>query len=75
MALGSDGKCVALTGGYVMDRRMGNTEGLGGVYGMCVAVGLPPPTPLWALYTPVQNFGRLQRFLGLKSEPLGRLES
>jgi len=25
----SEGKCIALTGGYVMDRRMGNTEGLG----------------------------------------------
>ena len=25
----ADGKCVALTGGYIMDRRMGNTEGLG----------------------------------------------
>ena len=71
----ADGKCVALTGGYIMDRTQGNTEGLGGVYGMCAALGLPPPTPLWQLYTPVQNFGRFQRFVGLKSEPLGRLES
>jgi len=70
-----DGKCVALTGGYIMDRRMGNTQGLGGVYGLSVAVGLPLPTPLWQLYTPVQNFARWQRWVGLTAEPLGRLES
>jgi len=58
-----------------MDRRMGNTQGLGGVYGLSVAVGLPLPTPLWQLYTPVQNFARWQRWVGLTAEPLGRLES
>ena len=51
-----NGRCVAITGGYVMDRRMGNTEGLGGVYGLCVALGLPTPTPRWLLKTPTQLF-------------------
>ena len=50
------GRCVAITGGYVMDRRMGNTEGLGGIYGLCAALGLPTPTPKWLLKTPTQLF-------------------
>mgnify|MGYP004342353955 CR=1 FL=1 len=44
-----DGRCVALTGGYVMDRRMGNTDGLGGIFGLCAALGLPTPLPAWLL--------------------------
>ena len=59
MTFDADGKCISLTGGYIMDRRMGNTEGLGGVYGLCDALGLPTPTPAWLLRTPTQNWGRL----------------
>ena len=55
----ADGKCVAVTGGYVMDRRMGNTDGLGGIFGLCVALGLPTPLPAWLLRTPTQNWQRL----------------
>ena len=54
-----DGRCVALTGGYVMDRRMGNTDGFGGIFGLCAALGLPTPLPAWLLRTPTQNFARL----------------
>jgi len=54
-----EGQCIAMTGGYVMDRRMGNTEGLGGVYGLCTALGLPTPSPSWLLRTPTQNWARL----------------
>ena len=54
-----EGKCIAMTGGYVMDRRMGNTEGLGGIYGLCVALGLPTPTPAWLLRTPTQIWSRV----------------
>ena len=56
MTFDGEGRCIALTGGYVMDRRMGNTEGLGGIYGLCVALGLPTPTPKWLLKTPTQLF-------------------
>uniref|UniRef100_A0A6V2NDS0 SnoaL-like domain-containing protein n=1 Tax=Emiliania huxleyi TaxID=2903 RepID=A0A6V2NDS0_EMIHU len=55
----TEGRCVALTGGYVMDRRMGNTEGLGGLFGMCVALGIPTPYPAWLVRTPQQNWQRL----------------
>ena len=49
-----------MTFGYVMDRRMGNTDGLGGLYGLCGALGLPLPVPAWQLRTPVQNLSRLR---------------
>ena len=54
-AFDTEGRCVSLTGRYVMDRRMGNTGGFGGVVGLCVALGAPSPLPLWLLRTPVQN--------------------
>ena len=59
MTFDGDGRCISLTGGYVMDRRLGNTDGLGGVYGLCTALGLPTPTPAWLLRTPAQNWARL----------------
>lgn len=59
MTFDGNGKCISLTGGYIMDRRMGNTDGLGGVYGLCAALGLPTPTPAALLRTPTQNWGRL----------------
>jgi len=56
----ADGRCVCVTYGYVMDRRMGNTDGLGGIHGLCSALGLPMPVPKWMLRTPVQNLARLR---------------
>lgn len=40
-----DGKVNQYTIGYVMDRRIGNTGGLGGVYGLAYAMGKPLPFP------------------------------
>ena len=48
-----------MTFGYVMDRRQGNTDGLGGIYGLCSALGLPMPVPKWQLRTPVQIAQRI----------------
>eukprot|EP00929_Paragymnodinium_shiwhaense_P090263 TRINITY_DN50417_c0_g1_i1.p1 TRINITY_DN50417_c0_g1~~TRINITY_DN50417_c0_g1_i1.p1 ORF type:complete len:476 (+),score=85.81 TRINITY_DN50417_c0_g1_i1:83-1510(+) len=48
-----DGKCIALTSGYVMDRRLGNTNGLGGVLGLREAIGQPAPQA-WLCRTPTQ---------------------
>jgi hypothetical protein len=56
----ADGLCIGVTAGYVMDRRQGNTDGLGGIYGLCSALGLPMPIPKWQLLTPVQNLARLR---------------
>jgi len=30
------GECTELTGGYIMDKNIGNTGGLGGVFGMAL---------------------------------------
>ena len=56
----ADGRCVSVTYGYVMDRRMGNTDGLGGLYGLCSALELPMPVPKWQLRTPVQNLAYIR---------------
>lgn len=53
------GKCISVTGGYPMDRRMGNSEGLCGVNGACVALGLPTPYPVWKTRLLLQNYQRL----------------
>lgn len=38
-------KCTQLTVGYVMDKQIGNTGGLGGVFGVLYAIGSPLPFP------------------------------
>lgn len=40
-----DGKVILYTGGYVMDKTIGNTGGLGGVFGILYAIGKPLPFP------------------------------
>lgn len=46
-----DGKITKYTGGYVMDRTIGNTGGLGGVFGILYAIGKPLPFPEAQPYT------------------------
>jgi len=48
-----DGRCIAITASYVMDRRLGNTRGLGGVLGLREAIGAPSPKA-WLARTPSQ---------------------
>ena len=38
-------ECTQLTVGYVMDKQLGNTGGLGGVYGILYAIGYGLPFP------------------------------
>lgn len=53
MLFNEDGKCYTLTVGYCMDKRIGNTNGLGGVFAILYAVGHPLPFPeAKALYNP-----------------------
>jgi len=65
----SDGLVEQYTIGYVMDRRIGNTGGLGGIYGILYAIGKPLPFPearpwkmswQYGLFTKLGNF--MQRF-------------
>lgn len=40
-----EGKCTSYTGGYQMDRRVGNTKNLGAIFGVLAAIGVPVPVP------------------------------
>ena len=39
MSFNKEGECYKLTGGYSVDRTVGNTGGLGGVFGLIHAIG------------------------------------
>ncbi|KAL0054639.1 hypothetical protein WJX82_000353 [Trebouxia sp. C0006] len=39
------GKCTSFTGGYIMDRRVGNTKKMGALFGILAAIGGPIPEP------------------------------
>merc|ERR1712217_322117 len=62
MLFNEQGQCYTLTVGYAMDKRIGNTEGLGGVFGIVKAVGKPLPFPEGQrLYTPSLRFEAFER--------------
>ena len=42
----ADGQLIELTTGYPMDKRVGTTAGLGGIFGILEGLGRPLPTPL-----------------------------
>lgn len=52
------------TGGYIMDRRVGNTHKLGALFGILAAIGHPLPTPGTLRFYAAQL---LQRLGGLVS--------
>uniref|UniRef100_A0A7S0B8F3 Uncharacterized protein n=1 Tax=Pyrodinium bahamense TaxID=73915 RepID=A0A7S0B8F3_9DINO len=57
MLFDEQGKVYTLTVGYCMDKRIGNTEGLGGVFGILKAIGKPLPFPeAQRLYSPSLRF-------------------
>ena len=45
MSFNEQGECTKLTIGVVMDRQLGNTGGLGGLFGILFAIGSPLPFP------------------------------
>lgn len=45
LTFNEQGKVVGHTMGYVMDRRIGNTGGLGGAFGLMYGIGIPLPVP------------------------------
>jgi len=61
-----DGLVEQYTIGYVMDRRIGNTGGLGGIYGILYAIGKPLPFPEarpWKMSWQYRLFTKLGNFL------------
>ena len=57
------GKVTKFTGGYVMDKTLGNTGGLGGVFGLFYGIGKPLPFPEAKPWKPSLQF-RFFSFLG-----------
>jgi hypothetical protein len=71
MLFNEQGQVYTLTVGYAMDKRIGNTEGLGGVFGILKAVGHPIPVPeANRLYNPSMRYEAFER-LGKASENAG----
>lgn len=65
MLFDEEGKCYTLTVGYTMDKRIGNTNGLGALFGILYAVGHPIPCPeAKALYNPSLRFESFLRLAG-----------
>jgi hypothetical protein len=52
LTFNDQGQVIKYTGGYVMDRHMGNSGGMGGVFGPLYAIGRPLPFPEGKPYSP-----------------------
>jgi len=62
MLFNEKGECYTLTVGYTMDKRVGNTEGLGGVFGILKAIGKELPFPEGRrLYNPSLRYEAFER--------------
>lgn len=62
MLFDDQGKCYTLTVGYTMDKRIGNTDGLGGMFGIVKATGNALPFPeAQRLYNPSLRFEGFER--------------
>lgn len=71
MLFDASGKVYTLTVGYCMDKRIGNTEGLGGVFALLKAIGKPLPVPeAQRLYTPSLRYEAFER-IAKAGEALG----
>lgn len=66
VTIDADGKVKKYTIGHVMDRSVGNTGGLGGIFGPAYAIGKPLPFPEARPYKMSKRymfFNRLGQFL------------
>jgi hypothetical protein len=58
-----DGKVLSFTGGVVMDRRVGNTQGLGALFGILAAIGVKLPRPGTLAFTVAATINRIVTWL------------
>mmetsp|Transcript_28196 Transcript_28196/g.38782 ORF Transcript_28196/g.38782 Transcript_28196/m.38782 type:complete len:261 (+) Transcript_28196:14-796(+) len=67
----SEGKLQEITIGYVLDRRIGNTGGLGGAFGYLYGVGTPLPFPECQPYKKSWQFS-LFSFVGALAQKIAK---
>ena len=65
------GKVIKYTGGYVMDKEVGNSGGLGGIFGPLYAIGKPLPFPEARPWSPTLQY-RLFNFVGSLATKLSK---
>lgn len=63
LTFNEEGRVTKYTGGYVMDKEIGNSGGLGGIFGPLFAIGRPLPFPEARPWTPSIQY-RLFNFVG-----------
>jgi len=63
LSFNEKGKVIKYTGGYVMDKEVGNSGGMGGIFGPLYAIGKPLPFPEARPWRPSWQY-RLFNFLG-----------
>jgi len=66
MRFNEQGECTQMTVGYVLDKQLGNTGGLGGVFGILYAIGSGLPFPEaqpWAKSLRYSLFNKLGGFM------------
>jgi hypothetical protein len=59
LTFNEEGKVIMYTGGYVMDRTIGNSGGVGGMFGLMVGIGKPLPFPEAQPYSRSWQFSTL----------------
>ncbi|GLC56220.1 WD repeat-containing protein 91 [Pleodorina starrii] len=64
------GQVEGYTMGYVMDRMVGNTNGLGGVFGLMWALGAPLPAPEGHPWSPSLQLRLVNSGVWLLQDPL-----
>ena len=73
MRFNAAGECEQLTVGYVMDRQLGNTGGLGAVFGLLYGIGYPLPFPEAQPWTPSWQYQAFQTGSGFVQKLLGAI--
>ncbi len=73
LAFNEEGKVIKYTGGYVTDKDIGNTGGMGGLFGLLYAIGKPFPFPEAKPYTRSWQF-RLFNFVGSIAQKFAKKE-
>jgi len=68
------GKVVKYTGGYVMDKEVGNSGGMGGIFGPLYAIGKPLPFPEARPWSPSLQY-RVFNFIGSLATKLSKKKS